>query len=136
MVFDVGLGECALDLDALECLEPSKAPETFPTQAQLVLGIGLVERIDIEVVEADAIINDGERSDGRGLIWKKGRFPFDDNADFARPLLPLRIPDRLKGIHDCFEQREERLPLGKLRLPDKVTDIGTKHSKPARFSAF
>jgi hypothetical protein len=58
-----------------------------------MFGVRLVERIDIEVVEPDAVINDGERANGRDLVWKKGMFPLDDNA--ILPVLCLRLASRI-----------------------------------------
>src|SRR6185312_14590591 len=100
-----------------------------------MLGIRLIERIHIEVVKADAVINNCERSDRRRLFREKRGFSLDDNADSGRALRSLRIPDCLKRIHDRFEEGEYWLPFGKLCLPDKISDICAKHSKPARFCA-
>ncbi len=67
-------------------------------------------------MEADAIVGDGEASD-LGLVDQPEivlAVDIDDDPRVGR----RRFLDRLIGVHDGFEHRQQRLPLGKIGLPD------------------
>src|SRR4051812_41526687 len=121
----VRFAENALNLNALEWLEPREAPETLTADAQLVLGIGLIERVHVQVVEADTIVNDLDAADRRRVVVQELVIPLDlhDNATHVRRA--GAIADRLKRVHHSFEDRQERLPFRELRLSDQIPDVGT-----------
>src|SRR5664280_2323352 len=112
MVLLIWFSERAFDFNALKRLQPCEASESLSAKTELVFDVGLVERIHVEVIQADTVIDDCETANGGRFVGKKVVVPLNLDNDPSGRRRPLNITNGLKRIHYSFENWKKRLPFG------------------------
>jgi len=85
---------------------------------------GCVERVEIVVVETDAVVGNPEPDDRWVLLLQEvACFTKDPDCHHAGARWELRVLDRLERVHDRLEQRQERFPLREDGLSDLSCEV-------------
>lgn len=117
----------ALDFDARERLQPKEAAKAFTAPTSLVRRVDRLEAVEIVVREPNAAVRDRKALDGSGFSVVEIALTFRRNPDVMA--LAAGLLDRLKGIDDRFEERQQRLGLRQIRVADATGDTSF-HDEP------